>query len=205
VAKSWKDENFETMSDAKLRDYLENSQRLIGKNEKLQESKELEKMCVDEITKRDLKSDREPLGTRSTDPVRKMEIQVAQQLAGVYKQAYETYDLRNNMHEHMAKVGGGHQQKRCAIDRYISYKVGKDVISLNADLAKRHTVDQLAFIVFAPKHLLPGGKTGEELRPHFPEAHDSQTVAWGQKFSSCTEAAELFISLVGKLAKPKLK
>jgi hypothetical protein len=141
VARSWKDENFEIKSDEELLTLLNNARRIKPNDARKQESEELEKLCMHEITKRDLKARRVPRDTRSTDPVKKLEFQVAEQLAGIYEKTYEIYDLSNNLHDHfakngMSKVGGGHQKGRCSIDRYISYKVGEDVISLNADLAK---------------------------------------------------------------------
>ena len=57
-----------------------------------------------------------------------------------------------------------------AVDRYISYRRGKDIVSLGVFLLKDQPVEAHEFHVIAPLALLDGGKPIAEIRPTATEA-----------------------------------
>ena len=65
-----------------------------------------------------------------------------------------------------AKLGGMQRDGSVAVDRYISYRRGKDIVSLSVFLLKDQPIEAHEFHVIAPKALLDGGKAGGRDSPH---------------------------------------
>ena len=66
---------------------------------------------------------------------------------------------------------------RSAIDRYISYRRGKDIVSLGVFLLKDQPLETHEFHVIAPKALLDGARPVAEIRPTATEARSSPPTA----------------------------
>jgi hypothetical protein len=84
-----------------------------------------------------------------------------------------------------------------AIDRYISYRRGKDIVSLSVFLLKDQPVEAHEFHVIAPQALLEGGKPVAEIRPTATEAQ-KQSADSGMAFKDLPSAAAVFDAALAK-------
>src|SRR5438552_13037697 len=64
-----------------------------------------------------------------------------------------------------AKLGGMQRDGSVAVDRYISYRRGKDIVALSVFLLKDQPIEEHEFHVIAPRALLAGSKPVAEIRP----------------------------------------
>ena len=86
-----------------------------------------------------------------------------------------------------------------AVERYISYRRGKDIVSLGVFLLKDQPVETHEFHVIAPLALLNGGKPIAEIRPTATEAH-KQTADSGLAFPDLASAAVAFEAALAQIA-----
>jgi hypothetical protein len=86
-----------------------------------------------------------------------------------------------------------------AVDRYISYRRGKDIVSIGVFLLKDQPVEAHEFHVIAPLALLDGGKPIAEIRPTATEAQ-KQTADGGLAFTDLPSAAAAFEAALAKIA-----
>ncbi len=76
-----------------------------------------------------------------------------------------------------AKLGGMQRDGSVAVDRYISYRRGKDIVSLSVFLLKDQPIEAHEFQVIAPLALLDGGKPVAEIRPTATQRRNSRPMA----------------------------
>src|SRR5712672_1703444 len=142
---------------------------------------------------------------------------VSAQLATVGKEMAEKYDLSEETaktrsadvkgfraHKLLdakgyAKLGGMQRDGSVAVERYISYRRGKDIVSLGVFLMKDQPVEAREFHVIAPLALLDGGKSIAEIRPSATEAQ-KQTADGGLAFTDLPSAAAAFEAALSKIA-----
>ncbi|CAN7249247.1 hypothetical protein LJR220_001027 [Bradyrhizobium sp. LjRoot220] len=98
-----------------------------------------------------------------------------------------------------AKLGGMQRDGSVAVDRYISYRRGKDIVSLSVFLLKDAPVEAHEFHVIAPLALLDGGKPIAQIRPTATEAQ-KQTADSGLSFPDLPSAAAAFEAALAKIA-----
>ena len=97
-----------------------------------------------------------------------------------------------------AKLGGMQRDGSVAVDRYISYRRGKDIVSLGVFLLKDQPVEAHEFHVIAPLAVLDGGKPIAEIRPTATEAQ-KQTADSGLAFTDLASAAAAFEAALAKI------
>jgi hypothetical protein len=85
-----------------------------------------------------------------------------------------------------------------AVDRYISYRRGKDIVSLSVFLLKDAPVESHEFQVIAPQAMLDGGKPVAEIRPTATEAQ-KQSADSGLAFKDLSDAAAAFDKTLAKI------
>ena len=98
-----------------------------------------------------------------------------------------------------AKLGGMQRDGSVAIDRYISYRRGTDIVSIGVFLLKDQPVEAHEFHVIAPLAVLEGGKPIAEIRPIATEAQ-KQTADSGLAFTDLASAAAAFEAALSKIA-----
>ena len=98
-----------------------------------------------------------------------------------------------------AKLGGMQRDGSVAVERYISYRRGKDIVSLGVFLLKDQPIETHEFHVIAPLTLLDGGKPIAEIRPSATAAQ-KQTADGGLAFTDLPSAAAAFEAALAKIA-----
>jgi hypothetical protein len=98
-----------------------------------------------------------------------------------------------------AKLGGMQRDGSVAVERYISYRRGKDIVSLGVFLLKDQPVEAHEFHLIAPLALLDGGKPIAQIRPTATEAQ-KQTADGGLAFRDLPSAAAAFEAALAKIA-----
>jgi hypothetical protein len=99
-----------------------------------------------------------------------------------------------------AKTGGLQKKGICAVDRYISYRIREDIISLGVLLNRDESPSMARYQVLAPRALLPDPRPIEAIRPGAAADHPISFERQGQTFSSLDEAATVFESVLAKVA-----
>jgi hypothetical protein len=97
-----------------------------------------------------------------------------------------------------AKLGGMQRDGSVAVDRYISYRRGKDIVSLSVFLLKDQPIEAHEFHLIAPRALLDSGKPVAEIRPTATEAQ-KQSADSGQAFKDLPSAAVAFDAVLAKI------
>ena len=97
-----------------------------------------------------------------------------------------------------AKLGGMQRDGSVAVDRYISYRRGKDIVSLSVFLLKDQPVEAHEFHVIAPQALLDGARPVAEIRPTATEAQ-KQSADSGLAFKDLPSAAAAFDAALAKI------
>ena len=97
-----------------------------------------------------------------------------------------------------AKLGGMQRDGSVAVDRYISYRRGKDIVSLSVFLLKDQPVEAREFHVIAPQALLDGAMPVTEIRPTATEAQ-KQSADSGLAFKDLPSAAAAFDAAMAKI------
>jgi hypothetical protein len=97
-----------------------------------------------------------------------------------------------------AKLGGMQRDGSVAIDRYISYRRGTDIVSLSIFLLKDQPIEAHEFQVIAPRALLEGGKPVAQIRPTATEAQ-KQSADSGLAFKDLPSAAAAFDAALAKI------
>jgi len=97
-----------------------------------------------------------------------------------------------------AKLSGMQRDGSVAVDRYISYRRGKDIISLSVFLLKDQPIDAHEFHVIAPRALRDGGRPVAEIRPTATESQ-KQSADSGLAFKDLPSAAAAFDAALAKI------
>lgn len=203
----WSEERIAALSTQDLKNLLANAERksvddLIAK-------------CNAEMEKRQANKPRSA-GAKQRSPSKEFEHQMSGEIAVVGKAMAEKYDLSEETakassvgvkgfkahrlldKQGHAKLGGMQRDGSVAVDRYISYRRGKDIVSLSVFLLKDQPVEEHEFQVIAPLTLLEGGKPVAEIRPTATEAQ-KQSADGGLSFKDLPSAAEVFDKVLAKI------
>jgi hypothetical protein len=202
----WSDDRIAALSDQDLKNLLVNAER--------KSAADLIEKCTTELEKRNAAKPRKTSKPRTE--LKEFEHDVSGQLAEIGKEMAEKYDLSEETakaksegvkgfkaHKLLdskgyAKLGGMQRDGSVAIDRYISYRRGKDIVSLSVFLLKDQPVEAHEFHVIAPQALLDGGKPVAEIRPTATEAQ-KQSADGGLAFKDLPSAAAVFDAALAKI------
>src|SRR6202051_1713734 len=203
----WSDDRVAALSDQDLKNLLVNAERKSVAGVIAQ--------CKAEMEKRNAAKPRKASKPRTE--LKEFEHDMSGQLAVVGKEMAEKYDLSEETakaksagvkgfkaHRLLdakgyAKLGGMQRDGSVAIDRYISYRRGKDIVSLSVFLLKDQPIEAHEFQVIAPLALLDGGKSVVEIRPTATEAQ-KQSADGGLAFKDLPSAAAAFDAALAKVA-----
>jgi hypothetical protein len=148
--------------------------------------------------------------------LKEFEHDVSGQLAAVGKEMAEKYDLSEETakarsagvkgfrsHKLLdakgyAKLGGHQRDGTVAVDRYISYRRGNDIVSLGVWLLKDAPIEDHEFHVAAPAGMIEDGKPFAEARPGISEK-DAQETRRMRVFKDLPSAAAAFDAALAKI------
>ena len=202
----WSDERISALSDQDLKNLLVNAER--------KSAGAVIAQCRAEMERRDALKPRKAAKPRTE--LKEFEHEMSGQLAEVGKAMAEKYDLSEETakarsagvkgfkaHRLLdakgyAKLGGMQRDGSVAVDRYISYRRGKDIVSLSVFLLKDQPIEAHEFHLIAPRALLDGGKPVAEIRPTATEAQ-KQSADGGQAFTDLPSAAAAFDAVLAKI------
>lgn len=203
----WTDERIGALSDSELKNLLVNAER--------RSVDDLIERCRAELEKRNALKPRKASKPRTE--LKEFEREMSMRLAEVGKQMAEKYDLSEETakaksagvkgfrahklvgSDGQAKLGGMQRDGSVAVDRYISYRRGNDIVTLGVFLLKDQAVEDREFHVIAPKALLEGAKPVAEIRPTATEKQ-KQSADGGLAFKDLDSAAEAFDKALAKIA-----
>ena len=97
-----------------------------------------------------------------------------------------------------AKLGGHQRDGTVAVDRYISYRRGKDIVTLGVWLPKDTPIESHEFHVIAPGAMIEGGKPFSEVRPGVAEK-DLQEIGLIRNFKDLPSAEAAFDAALAKI------
>jgi hypothetical protein len=202
----WSDERIAALSNQDLKNLLANAER--------KSADAVVAQCKAEMERRDAATPRKAAKPRTE--LKEFEHEMSAQLAEVGKEMAAKYDLSEatakeksagvkgfKAHKLLdakgyAKLGGMQRDGSVAVDRYISYRRGKDIVSLSVFLLKDAPVEAHEFHVIAPLALLDGGKPVAEIRPTATEAQ-KQSADGGLAFKDLPSAAAAFDAALAKV------
>ena len=202
----WSDDRIAALSDQDLKNLLVNAER--------KSAADVVAQCRAEMEKRDAAKPRKASKPRTE--LKEFEHDMSAQLAAVGKEMAEKYDLSGEtakarsadvkgFRSHRlldangyAKLGGHQRDGTVAVDRYISYRRGKDIVSLSVFLLKDQPVEAHEFHVIAPLAVLDGGMPVAEIRPTATEAQ-KQSADGGLAFKDLPSAAAAFDAALAKV------
>src|ERR1700704_3571676 len=202
----WTDDRIAALSDQDLKNLLVNAER--------KDATEIILQCQTELEKRNAAKPRKAAKPRTE--IKEFEHEVSAQLAAVGKEMAEKYDLSEETakaksadvkgfrsHKLLdskgsAKLGGHQRDGTVAVDRYISYRRGNDIVSLGLWLLKDAPIEDHEFHVSAPPAMLEGGKPFSEVRPGISEK-DLQETRHIRAFKDLPSAVATFDAALAKI------
>jgi len=202
----WSDDRIAALTDQDLKNLLVNAER--------KSVAEVIAQCKAELEKRDAAKPRKASKPRTE--VKEFEHDMSGQLATVGKEMAGKYDLSEETakansvgvkgfkaHKLLdakgyAKLGGMQRDGSVAVDRYISYRRGKDIVTLGVWLLKDAPIESHEFHVSAPPEMIEGGKTFSEVRPGISEK-DQQETRHIRAFKDLPSAAAAFDAALAKI------
>lgn len=202
----WTDDRIAALSDKDLKNLLVNAER--------KSVADVVARCQAEIDKRDAAKPRK--GPKPRTEVKEFEHDMSEQLAAVGREMAAKYDLSEETAKAnsvgvkgfkahrlldakgFAKLGGMQRDGSVAVDRYISYRRGKDIVALSVFLLKDQAIEEHEFHVIAPKALLAGSKPVAEIRPTATEMQ-KQSADFGLAFKDLPTAAAAFEAALAKI------
>ena len=202
----WSDDRIAALSDQDLKNLLANAERksvadLIAK-------------CQAELEKRDAAKPRKASKPRTE--LKEFEHAMSGEIAEVGKRMAAKYDLSEETakarsagikgfrsHKLLdgqgyAKLGGHQRDGTVAVDRYISYRRGNDIVMLGVWLLKDAPIDSHEFHVSAPAAMIDGGKAFAEVRPGISEK-DQQETRLIRSFKDLPSAEAAFDAALAKI------
>ena len=203
----WSDDRIAALSNQDLKNLLVNAERKAAAD--------IIARCNAELEKRDAAKPRKAAKPRTE--VKEFEHAMSEQLAEIGKAMAAKFDLSEETakaksegvkgfkahklldSKGFAKLGGMQRDGSVAVDRYISYRRGKDIVSLSVFLLKDQPVETHEFHVIAPATLLDGAKPIAEVRPT-ATAEQKQTADSGLAFPDLPAAAAAFEAALAKIA-----
>jgi hypothetical protein len=202
----WSDDRIAALSDQDLKNLLANAER--------KSAADVIAQCKAEMEKRDAAKPRKASKPRTE--LKEFEHDMSAQLAAVGREMAEKYDLSEETakaksaavkgfrsHKLLdakgyAKLGGHQRDGTVAVDRYISYRRGNDIVTLGVWLLKDAPIENHEFHVSAPAEMIEGGKTFSEVRPGISEK-DLQETRHIRAFKDLPSAAAAFDAALAKI------
>ncbi len=202
----WTDDRIGELSDSALKNLLANAER--------KSVDDLVARCQAELEKRNALKPRKAAKARTG--LKDFEHEMSSQLAAIGRRMAEKYDLSEETakaksvgvkgfkaHKLLdakgyAKLGGMQRDGSVAVDRYISYRRGKDIVSLSVFLLKDQPVEAHEFHVIAPQAMLDGARPVAQIRPTATEAQ-KQSADSGLAFKDLPSAAAAFDAALAKI------
>jgi hypothetical protein len=202
----WSDDRIAALSDQDLKNLLANAER--------RSADAIVAQCKAELERRDAAKPRKASKPRTE--LKEFEHDMSAQLAAVGKAMAEKYDLSEETakaksadvkgfrsHKLLdakgyAKLGGHQRDGTVAVDRYISYRRGNDIVSLGVWLPKDAPIEDHEFHVSAPAEMIEGGKTFAEVRPGISEK-DLRETRHIRAFKDLPSAAAAFDAALAKI------
>ncbi len=202
----WTEDRIAALSDQDLKNLLANAER--------KSAAEVIASCNAELEKRDAAKPRK--GPKPRTEVKEFEHEMSGQLAAVGKEMAAKYDLSEDTAKAksagvkgfkahrlldakgFAKLGGMQRDGSVAIERYISYRRGTDIVSLGVFLLKDQPLEAHEFHVIAPQAMLDGAKPIAEIRPTATAAQ-KQSADSGLTFKDLPSAAAAFDKALAKI------
>lgn len=138
-------------------------------------------------------------------------------LAKLGKSLLEIYDLSSKTakklsegfkyHPHSftgaPKVGGAKLLGRVAVNKALSYRLKEDVFAIAGVIEFNEPAESISFMVLAPKEFLSNPTLLRELIPSLQEEDDLGNISVGQHFNNFDDAAELYASIIERVAPKK--
>jgi hypothetical protein len=202
----WSDDRIAALSDQDLKNLLANAERKAVAQVIAQ--------CKAEMERRDAARPRR--ATKQHTERKEFEHDVSGRLAAVGKEMAEKYDLSEETakaksadvkgfrsHKLLdakgyAKLGGHQRDGTVAVDRYISYRRGNDVVTLGVWLLKDAPIEDHEFHVSAPAEMIEGGRPPSEVRPGISESNLGETRHM-RAFKNLPSAAAAFDAALAKI------
>jgi hypothetical protein len=202
----WTDDRIAALSDQDLKNLHANAKRKSAPG--------IVAQCEAEIEKREAAKPRKAAKPRTE--LKEFEHDISAKLAAVGKEMAEKYDLSEETaktksegvkgfrsHKLLdakgyAKLGGHQRDGTVAVDRYISYRRGNDIVTLGVWLLKDAPIEDHEFHVSAPAEMIEGGKTFSEVRPGISEK-DIQETRHIRAFKDLPSAAAAFDAALAKI------
>jgi len=202
----WSDDRIAALSDQDLKNLLVNATRKSVAG--------VVTLCQAELEKRDANKPRNSAKPRTE--LKQFEHEMSAELAAVGKQMAEKYDLSEETakarsagvkgfrsHKLLdakgyAKLGGHQRDGSVAIDRYISYRSGNDIVTLGVWLAKDAPITDREFYVSAPVDMIEGGKNLPEVPPGIAEK-EPQEGRHIRAFKDLPSATSVFDAALAKI------
>ena len=203
----WSDDRIAALSNQDLKNLLVNAERKAAADIIARCNAELEKRNAAKPGK----------ASKPRTELKEFEHAMSEQLAEIGKAMAAKYDLSEETakvksvgtkgfkahklldSKGFAKLGGMQRDGSVAVDRYISYRRGTDIVSLSVFLLKDAPIETHEFHVIAPAALLDGAKPIAQVRPTATEAQ-KQTADSGLAFPDLPSAAAAFEAALAKIA-----
>ncbi|MGE9007495.1 hypothetical protein ACO2JO_02865 [Leptospira interrogans] len=203
----WSDDRIAALSNQDLKNLLVNAERKAAAD--------IIARCNAELEKRN--AARPGKASKPRTELKEFEHAMSEQLAEIGKAMAAKYDLSEETakaksvgtkgfkahklldSKGFAKLGGMQRDGSVAVDRYISYRRGTDIVSLSVFLLKDAPIETHEFHVIAPAALLDGAKPIAQVRPTATEAQ-KQTADSGLAFPDLPSAAAAFEAALAKIA-----
>jgi hypothetical protein len=202
----WSDDRIAALSDQDLKNLLANAER--------KSAADIVAQCRAEIEKRDAARPRKASKPRTE--LKEFEHDMSAQLAAVGREMADKYDLSEEtakansagvkgFRSHrlldakgLAKLGGHQRDGTVAVDRYISYRRGNDIVTLGVWLLKDAPVEDHEFHVSGPAAMIDGGRSFAEVRPGISEK-DLKETRQIRAFKDLPSAAAAFDAALAKI------
>lgn len=200
----WTDDRLAALSDSDLKNLLANAER--------KSVDDLVARCQAELEKRNALKPRKAAKPRTE--LKDFERDMSAQLAGVGRRMAEKYDLSEETakaksagvkgfrahklvgSDGQAKLGGLQRAGFVAIDRYISYRRGNDIVSLGVFLPKDQDISEHKFFVIAPQSMLDRAEPVDAIRDNHGQ---KQSADGGLMFDDLESATAAFDKVLARI------
>jgi hypothetical protein len=202
----WSDDRIAALTDQDLKNLRANAER--------KSVADLVAKCQAELEKRNALKPRKAAKPRTE--LKEFEHAVSGEIAEAGKRMAAKYDLSEETakaksagikgfrsHKLLdaqgyAKLGGHQRDGTVAVDRYISYRRGNDIVSLGVWLLKDAPIESHEFHVSAPATMIEGGRPFAEVRPGISEK-DLQETRLMRSFKDLPSAEAAFDAALAKV------
>ena len=200
----WTDDRLAALSDSDLKNLLANAER--------KSVDDLVARCQAELEKRNALKPRKAAKPRTE--LKDFERDMSAQLAVVGRRMAEKYDLSEETakaksagvkgfrahklvgSDGQAKLGGLQRAGFVAVDRYISYRRGNDIVSLGVFLPKDQDISEHKFFVIAPQSMLDRAEPVDAIRDNHGQ---KQSADGGLVFDDLESATAAFDKVLARI------